>query len=426
MGNMDVVVEGNCYYQGRLTRLSIGIEDGLISRIGKDLDGDAIYDYGSKLVLPAAIDSHVHLRDPGATHKEDFSTGTLAALHGGVGCVLDMPNTSPPTTTVEALRDKSRAASAKSHVDFGLFAGVQPGVDIYGLAKEAIGFKLYMAGTTGDLLVPSLESVGAELNAVAESRRVLAVHAEDECLRRKDSESSLEDHLRNRRNDCETGAIRRLRELRVDKLRVHICHVSALDSLPLIRGASGLTTEVTPHHLLLDKDSKLGAFAKVNPPLRRREDRQALFKALKEGSFDTVASDHAPHTIEEKEEEFDFAPSGLPGVETMVPVMLQLVRDRHLALSSLVSRLCEGPAELFGIPKGRIEKGYDADLMVVDLMSSTEVRGDRLHSKCGWTPYEGMSAVFPKAVFLRGEVMMEDGSLVGEPAGRDVVGRTGR
>jgi dihydroorotase len=420
---MDVVVEGNCYYQGRLARLCVGIEDGVISKVAKNLDGDAVYDFGSKLVLPAAIDSHVHMRDPGATHKEDFATGTLAALHGGVTCVLDMPNTSPPTTSVDALREKTRTAAAKSNVDFGLFAGVQPGVDIRGLASGAVGFKLYMAGTTGDLLVGSLESVGDELRAVAASGKVLAVHAEDECMRRKESESSLVDHLRNRRNECETSAVRKLRDLRIEGLRTHICHVSASESLPVLASAHGVTTEVTPHHLLLDKDSKLGSFGKVNPPLRRREDRQALFKALKNGVFDTVASDHAPHTVEEKEEDFDFAPSGMPGVETIAPIMLQLVRDRHLALSSLVSRLCERPGEIFGIPKGKIEKGYDADLMVVDIMSGTEIRADRLHSKCGWTPYEGMAAVFPKAVFLRGEVMTENGSLVGEPSGRDVVGR---
>jgi dihydroorotase len=420
---MDVVVEGNCYYQGRLARLCIGIEGGVITRVAKDLEGDEVYDFGGKLVIPAAIDSHVHMRDPGATHKEDFCTGTLAALHGGVTCVLDMPNTSPPTTTLEALREKARIAAAKSHVDYGLFAGVQPGVDIRKLATEAVGFKLYMAGTTGDLLANSLESVGDELRKVAASGKVLSVHAEDECMRKKDSESNLLDHLRNRRNECETSAIRKLRDLRVEGLRTHICHVSALDSLPLLAGR--VTTEVTPHHLLLDKDSKLGTYGKVNPPLRKREDRQALFKALKEGSFDTIASDHAPHTVEEKEEDFDFAPCGMPGVETMVPIMLQLVRDRHLALSSLVSRLCERPGQMFGIPKGRIEKGYDADLLVVDMMSGAEIRAERLHSKCGWTPYEGMPAIFPKAVFLRGEVMTEGGSLVGEPAGRDVVGRAG-
>ena len=420
---MDVVVEGNCYHQGRLARLCIGIEDGVISKVGKALDGDAVFDFGSKLILPAAIDSHVHMRDPGGTHKEDFATGTLAALHGGVTCVLDMPNTSPPTTTLDALREKARTAAAKSKVDFGLFAGIQPGVDVGALAAESIGFKLYMAGTTGDMLVSSLDSVIEELRGVAASGKVLAVHAEDEGMRRKDSEANLVDHLRNRRNECETSAVRKLRDLAVEGLRRHVCHVSASESLPLLSGARGITTEVTPHHLLLDKDSKLGTFGKVNPPLRRRDDRQALFKALKDGGFDTIASDHAPHTVEEKEEEFDFAPSGMPGVETMVPIMLQLVRDRHLALSSLVTRLCERPAEMFGIPKGKLEKGYDADLMVVDMMSGTEIRADRLHSKCGWTPYEGMPAVFPKAVFLRGEVMTEDGDLVGEPAGRDVVGK---
>ncbi|HIH01317.1 TPA: dihydroorotase [Thermoplasmata archaeon] len=406
-----------------MERLSIGIEGGVISKVAKNIDGDAIYDFGSKLILPAAIDSHVHMRDPGAPHKEDFATGSLAALHGGVTCVLDMPNTSPPTITVDALKEKARIASAKSKVDFGLFAGVQPGIDVRSLATEAVGFKLYMAGTTGDLLVASLDVVMDELRAVAASGKVLAVHAEDECMRRKDSESSLVDHLRNRRNECETSALRKLRDLGIEGLRKHVCHVSASESLPLLSGATGMTTEVTPHHLLLDKDSKLGTFGKVNPPLRRREDRQALFKALKEGWFDTIASDHAPHTMEEKEEEFDFAPSGMPGVETTVPIMLQLVRDRHLALSNLVTRLCERPGEIFGIPKGKIEKGYDADLIVVDMMSGTEIRADRLHSKCGWTPYEGMSAVFPKVVFLRGDVMTEDGDLVGEPAGRDVVGK---
>ena len=420
---MDVVVKGKCYYEGSLAQLCIGIENGRISRVATNLDGDSVYDFGSKLVLPAAIDSHVHMRDPGATHKEDFATGTLAALHGGVTCVLDMPNTNPPTITPDALKEKAATAASKSAADFGLFAGVQPGVDIERLASGAVGFKLYMASTTGDLLVPSLESVEAELRAVAASGKVLAVHAEDECLRQKNPESSLEDHLRNRRNDCETSAVRKLRELRVEGLRTHVCHISAMDTLPLLRSDGRMTTEVTPHHLLLDKDSKLGAFAKVNPPLRKRGDRQALFKALKEGRFDTMASDHAPHTVEEKEEDFDYAPSGMPGVETMVPIMLQLVRERHLALSSLVSRLCERPGELFGIPKGRIGRGYDADLMIVDLTASTDIKADRLHSKCAWTPYDGLSAIFPKAVFLRGKVMTEDGSQVGEPAGRDVVDR---
>jgi dihydroorotase len=191
--------------------------------------------------------------------------------------------------------------------------------------------------------------------------------------------------------------------------------------LSLVTGVPNLTSEVAPHHFLLDRSGNLGAFGKVNPPLRKREDRQALFQALKDGAFDVIASDHAPHTIEEKEEDFDYAPSGVPGVETMVPLVMQHVKDKQLELSGAIRRLCERPAEIFGVRKGRIAVGYDADLMIFDMAKISIIKADALHSKCGWTPYEGMNAVFPKAVFLRGRLMVEDGSQVGERMGRDVL-----
>ena len=417
---MDVVVEGNCYISGRLERCCIGIEQGRIARIAKILEGDKTFTFGSRLVIPAATDSHVHFREPGMTHKEDFGTGSLSAICGGVTCVLDMPNTKPPTTTVQAIREKKRIASSKSLVDFGIYAGVFPGMSVEQLAKEAIGFKLYMAGTTGDLMVPSLASIRGELSAIAASGKLLAVHAEDESLRTKEVERSLEDHQRNRGNDCETSAIKKIKDAAKD-CRLHICHVSARESIPLIENVERLTSEVSPHHLFLDKTSNLGSLGKVNPPLRKREDRQALFQALKGGSFDIIASDHAPHTIDEKQEDFDYAPTGMPGVETLVPLVLQLVKDRHIGLGDAVRRLSERPAQIFGINKGKLDIGFDADMMVVDLMDSTTIRADMLHSKCGWTAYEGKEGVFPKAVFLRGEVMVEGGNQVGERMGRDVV-----
>ena len=419
---MDVVVKGRCYIDGRLSERCIGIVGGRIAAISGDLDGERVYNYGNKLILPSAIDAHVHMRDPGATHKEDFSTGTLAALNGGVTCILDMPNTDPPATTIGALREKARIAASKSLADFGLFAGLVRGCDVSALSTEAVGFKLYLAGTTGGLHVPSIEATRQEIEAVASTGKVLAVHAEDEGLREKGPETSLEDHLRNRPNECEASAIRKMADLAVSGLRRHICHISARESLRLIRESDMLTSEVTPHHLLLDRDSKLGAYGKVNPPLRKREDRQALFNGLKEGAFDIIASDHAPHTTEEKEEDFDFAPCGLPGVETTVPLMLQLVRDKHLPIQTFASCLCERPADIYGLNKGRISLNRDADLMVVDLTESAKIKADLLHSKCAWTPFEGMPGIFPKAVFLRGEIMIEDGSLVGERNGRDVVG----
>jgi dihydroorotase len=417
---MDVVVEGNCYISGKLERCCIGIEHGRIARIAKILEGDKILNFGSRLVIPAATDAHVHFREPGMTHKEDFGSGSLSAVCGGVTCVLDMPNTKPPTTTVQALREKKRIASSKSLVDFGIYAGVFPGMSVDQLAKEAIGFKLYMAGTTGDLMVPSLTSIRGELSTIAASGKVLAVHAEDESLRTREVERSLEDHLRNRGNDCETSAIKKIKAAAKD-CQLHICHVSARESIPLIENVERLTSEVSPHHLFLDKSSNLGSQGKVNPPLRKREDRQALFQALKGGSFDIIASDHAPHTIDEKQEDFDYAPTGMPGVETLAPLVLQLVKDRHIGLGDAVRRLSERPAQIFGINKGKLDVGFDADMMVVDLMDSTTIRADMLHSRCGWTAYEGKEGVFPKAVFLRGEVMVEGGNQVGERMGRDVV-----
>lgn len=417
---MDVV-EGKCFVSGRFEQCCIGIEDGRIVKVAKVLDGDRVYRFGSKAVLPGAIDVHVHFREPGMTQKEDFETGSLAALHAGVTCVLDMPNTSPPTTTVAAIREKRRLASSKSFADFGLFAGVRPGIDVQGLAKEAVGFKLYMASTTGELLVPSLEQVKGELAEIASSGKVLAVHAEDEKLRRKEPERSLEDHLKNRHNECEASAIRKIKDA-AKGCRVHICHVSAKESIPLIVEGAPTTCEVTAHHLLLDKDAKLGARGKVNPPLRRREDRYALFSALREGAFDVIASDHAPHTIDEKDEDFDYAPSGMPGVETTVPLMLRLATERDLDLAGVVMRVCQRPGEIFGLRKGKIAEGYDADLMVVDFDRITTITSEILLSKCGWSAFEGVSAIFPKAVFARGEVMMEDGHQVGESKGRDVVG----
>jgi len=412
------VIEGNCYLAGRFERCCIGIIEGRIARIAKIIDGDKVYRFENKLILPAATDAHVHFREPGMTHKEDFGTGSLAALFGGVTCALDMPNTRPPTTTLEALREKREFASSKSHVDFGLLGGISKGVHVSSMAKEVVGFKLYMGGTTGDMLVPSLDSVKAELAAMAATNKILAVHAEDEKLRKKEPEADLNDHLRNRMNECETSAIRKIRDSAKGS-RIHICHVSAKESLGLI--GNGMTSEVSPHHLLLDKDSKLGANGKVNPPLRKREDRQALFMALKKGAFDIIASDHAPHTVEEKQEEFEYAPSGMPGVETMVPLMLDLVRKKHLSIDDVVKRACDRPAELYGVRKGMISVGYNGDLMVVDLNAARTIKADDLHSRCGWSAFEGASAVFPSEVFLRGQLMIQGEDLVGERDGRDVV-----
>ncbi|MDH7509335.1 MAG: dihydroorotase [Methanomassiliicoccales archaeon] len=416
---MEIVVEGRAFYQGTLVDCCIGIEGGKIVSIKKILKGEKHYNYSNKLILPAAIDAHVHFRDPGLTHKEDFQTGTIAAAFGGVSCIFDMPNTLPPAISVEAIREKTQLVAKKAWVDFGLFGGCAPSFKPESIADMVIGYKLFMSSTTGMLLVPDDQSLTKILASVSKTGKVISVHAEDEKMILKLPEKNLFDHDRNRPIEAEINAIRKL-VWNFSGRRIHICHISAAASLNSIEN-SKFTTEVTPHHLLLDNSFELGAFGKVNPPLRNRNERELLFEAFANGKIDIIASDHAPHTIEEKEDDFDIAPCGMPGVETTVPLMLNLVRRGLIDLKTLIMCACEKPAQIFGLPKGRIEVGFDGDLVVVDLKKIEKIRAENLHSKCGWTAFENYEAIFPHSLFLRGMLVVEDRSIVGERVGRNVV-----
>jgi dihydroorotase len=414
---MELVVEGRAYVKGRLSNWCIGIEDGKIAAVAKNLKGEERMDCRHMMVLPAAIDPHVHFRDPGLTHKEDFSTGTLAAAFGGVGCVLDMPNTLPPSTRLRDLMEKKEAIAKKAWIDHGLFAGCLPGGKLEEMAPHVIGFKLFLGSSTGKLLVTEDRDLIKIGQAVKRSGKVLSVHAENDALIGREPEGDLQDHLRNRPYQAEVAAIGRLAAL---GCRTNVCHISSSEGLKTTTG-TGFTTEVTAHHMLLDRGDEHGAFAKVNPPLRTTEDRAALLQAFTAGRIDMLGSDHAPHTIEEKSQEFDVAPSGMPGVETQVPIMLALVKRGMVPLEVLVKAMAERPAEVFGLNKGRIEEGRDADLIIVDSRAMSSVKVNKLHSKCGWTLYEGHDAIFPHATMVRGRVVVEDGSVAGEREGRDVV-----
>lgn len=414
---MDLVIEGRAFVKGRLSNWCIGIEDGRIVEVAKNLRGEEHVDYGQMLVLPAAIDPHVHLRDPGLTAKEDFSTGTLAAAFGGVGCVLDMPNTIPPTTSLANLMEKKRTIAGKAWTDYGLFAGCILGGNQEEMAPHAVGFKMFMGSSTGKLLVAEERDRARIGHAVKATGKVLSVHAEEEALIGKEREQDIRDHLRNRPYQAEVAAIDKLSAL---GCRVNVCHLSSAAGLSAA-SRYNFTKEVTAHHLFLDRDNGRGAYAKVNPPLRTRDDRFALMQAFLDGKIDMLASDHAPHTIEDKSQEFDIAPSGMPGVETQVPLMLALVKKGALPLDVLVRAMAERPAEVFSLKKGRIEEGRDADLMVVDTRALGGIKVNNLHSKCGWTLYEGFDAIFPYATYVRGHKVVEDGAIAGERVGRDVV-----
>lgn len=410
------IIRGRVFYRNQVEPLDLGVDDaGTIAAIKRTLKGKDVEDHGDALILPGCVDMHVHLRDPGLTEKEDFPSGTRSAALGGVTTVVDMPNTRPPVTTTEALRDKFARVRGRAAVDYGLFAAPRSDGAVSEL-KDATAFKVYMAESTGNLQIDD-GVLGDVLQSASAGRRLVVAHAEDGTLFKPGQPATLAGHSEARPRESEASAIRTLAKLR-GEASVHVAHITCVEALDAV--PDGMTTEVTPHHLLLDYARPLKAFGKVNPPLRSPEDRKALWAAFAAGRIDVVATDHAPHTREEKEEPFDEAPSGLPGVATAFPLLLRQVRAENLSLDRLVHSMALRPAEILGIPKGSIEVGRKADLLVVDARSVVKIRARRVRYKCGWTPFEGMEGIFPRTVYLRGERIVEDGEPISEGGGRPV------
>lgn len=411
-----LVLEGRVFFRGRLESLALGIEDGKIVSVRKLIEGDEVRRYGEAIILPGCVDLHVHFREPGLTHKEDFASGSRSAALGGVTTVVDMPNTEPPVTTRAALEEKAALVRGRSAVDYGLFAAPRSGGAVARLA-DATAFKAYMAETTGGLRLET-DALGDLLESAGDVGKLVAVHAEDARAFVPTKAANLVEHHRARPKESEVLAIKTLAKLR-GAGPVHVAHVTcteALDTVP-----KGVTTEATPHHLLLDDRRDLGPFGKVNPPLRSAEDREALWTAYVAGRIDIIASDHAPHTTEEKEEgPFDEAPAGLPGVATSFPLLLRKVKAGDLSLERLVTTTATRPAKLLGAEKGAIAVGRDADLIVVDPRQAERITAKRVRYKCEWTPFEGLEGCFPRAVYLRGEPIIEGGEPAAEGLGRPI------
>ena len=415
---MDLVIEGKAFINNVFEQCCIGIENGKIIEIKKILKCDNKLDFGNKLILPAGVDIHVHFRDPGMTNKEDFFTGSTAAAFGGVTCVFDMPNTIPQTTNVQTIADKIISAENKSLVDFGIYAGITNSNlnNIERLSKSSSGFKIYLGTSTNSLKFNKV-NLREALQQISKTEKTVLFHAEDEELlaKNKGIENNLTDHLRVRPSACEETSIKDiLLASQKLNLKVHICHLSSLEGLEILKNRlNNITCGVTPHHILLSAEKNIGSqtFHKVNPPLRSSFDKESLFNAARNGIVDVIESDHAPHTKEEKDTEFDEAPSGLPGVETMFPLFLYLAKKEKISFQRIISLLSRRPAEILDIPKGKIEIGNDADFIIVDFKNETKIRGDALHSKCGWTPFEDWPAIFPSHVFIRGEKLIEDSTI---------------
>ena len=378
-------------------------------------EGERVRDADGRLLLPGAVDAHVHFREPGFSHKETWGTGSRSAAAGGVTTVVDQPNTDPPTTTGAAFDRKARLARS-SVVDYGLNGGVTPDWDPDSLFDRplcALG-EVFLADSTGDMGIEEAAFRDALERATAHGALV-TVHAEDASLfdegARERSDADAWSAFRT--PEAEIAAVERALEL-ADAVgaRIHVAHTSTPEAVDLVADTEH-TCEATPHHLLLDRSDldELGTFGRMNPPLRSSDRRAGLYERLVDGRVDIVATDHAPHTRAEKDAGIWSAPSGVPGVETMVPLLLARARDPDdpLTVERVREATATAPAALLDLPaKGSVEAGADADLALF-AAEPRPVRGESLHSRCGWTPFEGDPGVFPSLTLLRGGIAYERG-----------------
>ncbi|MDO8480234.1 MAG: amidohydrolase family protein [Nanoarchaeota archaeon] len=391
-----LIKNGQAMVKGKLVACDIFCDKGKILEIGtlKNKKADEVIDASEKIILPGIIDCHVHFREPGQSHKEDFLTGSRAAAAGGVTTILAMPNTQPPILTLETL-EQERALAKKSVVNYGCYLCGADNVGEIKKAKNIPGVKLYLDVTTGNMKIDNPELI----NKIFSSHKRIAVHAEGQKVK-----------------EC-------ISRIKKTKNALYLCHISSKEEIETIRKEKDrrIFCEVTPHHLFLTKEDakRLGPFGLMKPELKSKTDVEALWKGIADGTVDTVCTDHAPHTIEEKNSEKP--PWGVPGVQTMLPLLLDAVNSGKLPLEKIPVLCSENPAKIFGIKgKGKIEKGYDADLVIVDMNLEKEVRNQDMLSRCGWTPFDKkVLKGWPVITIVNGNVTY-DGAVHEEHRGKEV------
>jgi dihydroorotase len=412
----------------------IGVRNGRIAAIGS-LEGQGAtdrIDAKGLHVLPGVIDSQVHFREPGNEHKEDLESGSRGAVLGGVTAVFEMPNTHPPTTTRLALEDKLARAKGRMHCDYAFYVGATPeNIGALGELERApgvAGVKAFLGSSTGSLLLDREDDIAAALRA---GNRRMAVHSEDEARLRERKGLALPGRPDTHPiwRDAETARRSTERVLSLARRagrRLHVLHVTSAEELPLLAEAHDIATvETTPQHLTLAAPEcyeRLGTYAQMNPPIRDASHRDALWRAVQDGLIDVIGSDHAPHTRAEKDKTYPDTPSGMPGVQTLVTILLDHVNAGRLSLSRFVDLTSSGPTRIFGVAgKGRIVLGYDADFTVVDLKATRRIENAWMANKSGWTPFDGVTTTgWPVATIIRGRIVMRDSALVLPGAGAPV------
>jgi dihydroorotase len=410
------------------------IQNGKIANIGPSLSAKAeqiINDKGLCLI-PGGIDPHVHFREPGNEHKENLYSGSKAAVSGGITSFFDMPNTAPSTTSIESLETKKAIAAKTSLANYNFYIGASgDNLDDLKNVTRVPGIKIYVGSTTGTLLVDQIDMLRRIFN---ETKQLIAVHSEDEALVQHNykvyaGSTNVLDHYKIRSAEAAIKCSKELIALALEtNTRLHICHLTTKEEAEFIKQTNRkdlISCEVTAQHLLTygpDIYDKWGTFAQINPPIRERYHQEGLWTALLDGTIDCMGSDHAPHTIAEKSQVFGKAPSGMPGVETTLPLLLNLVHQKKLSLEQVVRLTSSKVAQLFNIKnKGQLSKGYDADLVLVDLNKSRQITKQNTVSKCGWSIFEGQTVTgLPIATFVNGQLVYREGDFFEKFKGKEV------
>ena len=425
-----IIKNGSCYIDGKLIKTDIGLLSNKIKKIGKiELNSSKVYDATDKVVLPGIIDTQVHFREPGSTDSEDLESGSRAAVLGGVTALFEMPNTNPPTSNLVEFDKKLQAAKNRMHSNYAFYFGATPdNTDQLAQLKDiegCCGVKLFAGSSTGNLLVDKEADIE---KVISSSDRIVSIHSEDEDiikLRKKFiKKGDVHSHAEWRNVEVAMSSTRRVVKIaeRYNK-KIHVLHVTTREEVDfLAMHKKNVTFETTPQHLTMyapDCYDKLGTYAQMNPPLRTKEHYDRLWLAIKNNIVDVLGSDHAPHLKENKDKEYPNSPSGMPGVQTIFPVMLDHVNNGKLSLQQLVNLMCENPCKIFGIKnKGYLKESYDADLTIADMNKEVVINNEMIASKCGWTPFNNYKVKgFPVATIVNGHLVMSDGKVVVESKG---------
>ena len=431
--SFDLILKnGKCFIDGQLKTTDIGISDGIIKNISniQVSSSQKILDVSNLIVLPGIIDTQVHFREPGSTDTEDLETGSKSAVLGGATSVFEMPNTNPPTSSQAEFKRKLSLAANRMYCNYAFYFGATPD-NIEDLKKlnnleGCCGVKLFVGSSTGNLLVKDEDDIE---KVISNSSKIISIHSEDEDIlnirKRFIKKGDVRSHPIWRNEECAISSTRKVVKIAErNNKKIHILHVTTKEEVEFLSRYKGnVTFEITPQHLTLSSPEcyeKLGTLAQMNPPIREKKHQDKLWKAIVDDIVDVIGSDHAPHKMTNKKKEYPQTPSGMPGVQTLVPIMLNHINNEKLTLDKFVKLVCEKPSKIFNIKnKGYIKEGFDADLTIVDMNMKKTIQNEWIASKCGWTPFDGYEVKgFPVGTIVNGKTMVWEGKLIEKANGK--------